>query len=109
MSSPTSASASSCSIRGASWPKGHPTKSFTTRLCGRPISVVDPTFTIKGLRAGYKSKAILAEGIAFLPQGRCNFPVMTIDENLQMAAYTLRDARVKADRDYVYDLFPILK
>jgi len=59
--------------------------------------------------AGYKSKAILAEGIAFVPQGRCNFPVMTIDENLQMAAYTLRDARVKADRDYVYDLFPILK
>jgi branched-chain amino acid transport system ATP-binding protein len=34
---------------------------------------------------------------------------MTVDENLQMAAYTLRDSRVKADRDYVYDLFPILK
>jgi branched-chain amino acid transport system ATP-binding protein len=59
--------------------------------------------------AGYKSRAILAEGVAFAPQGRCNFPVMTIDENLQMAAYTLRDAQVKADRDYVYDLFPILK
>ena len=59
--------------------------------------------------AGYKSRAILAEGVAFVPQGRCNFPVMTIDENLQMAAYTLRDARVKSDRDYVYDLFPILK
>ena len=59
--------------------------------------------------AGYKSRAILAEGIAFVPQGRCNFPVMTIDENLQMAAYTLRDDKVKSDRDYVYDLFPILK
>jgi len=34
---------------------------------------------------------------------------MTVDENLQMAAYTLRDSQVKADRDYVYDLFPILK
>ena len=44
-----------------------------------------------------------------MPQGRCNFPVMTVDENLQMAAYTLRDSQVKADRDYVYDLFPILK
>jgi branched-chain amino acid transport system ATP-binding protein len=55
--------------------------------------------------AGYKSRAILAEGISLVPQGRCNFPLMTIDENLQMAAYTLRDARVKADRDYVYDLF----
>ena len=59
--------------------------------------------------AGYKSRAILGEGISFVPQGRCNFPVMTVDENLQMAAYTLRDSQVKADRDYVYDLFPILK
>ena len=59
--------------------------------------------------AGYKSRAILGEGISFVPQGRCNFPVMTVDENLQMAAYTIRDAKVKADRDYVYDLFPILK
>jgi branched-chain amino acid transport system ATP-binding protein len=57
----------------------------------------------------YKPRAILAEGISFVPQGRCNFPVMTIDENLQMAAYTLRDDQVRADRDYVYDLFPILK
>jgi branched-chain amino acid transport system ATP-binding protein len=56
-----------------------------------------------------KSRAILAEGISWVPQGRCNFPVMTVDENLQMAAYTLRDGRVKAERDYVYDLFPILK
>ena len=59
--------------------------------------------------AGYKSRMILGEGISFVPQGRCNFPVMTVDENLQMAAFTLRDSRVKTDRDYVYDLFPILK
>lgn len=59
--------------------------------------------------AGLQSKAILAEGISFVPQGRCNFPVMTVEENLQMAAYTLRDGRVKTDRDYVYELFPILK
>ena len=56
-----------------------------------------------------KSRAILSEGISWVPQGRCNFPVMTVDENLQMAAYTLRDSRVKAERDYVYDLFPVLK
>jgi branched-chain amino acid transport system ATP-binding protein len=56
-----------------------------------------------------KSRAILAGGISWVPQGRCNFPVMTVDENLQMAAYTLRDAKVKAERDYVYGLFPILK
>jgi branched-chain amino acid transport system ATP-binding protein len=73
--------------------------------------------TVKGGAIGWqgkditahKSRAILAEGISYVPQGRCNFPVMTVDENLQMAAYTLRDSRVKAERDYVYDLFPILK
>ena len=59
--------------------------------------------------SAFKSRAILAEGISWVPQGRCNFPVMTVDENLQMAAYTLRDSNVKAERDYVYDLFPILK
>jgi branched-chain amino acid transport system ATP-binding protein len=59
--------------------------------------------------AGYKSRSILGEGISFVPQGRCNFPVMSVDENLQMAAYTIRDEKVKTDRDYVYDLFPILK
>lgn len=59
--------------------------------------------------ARLKSRAILGSGISYVPQGRCNFPLMTVDENLQMAAYTLRDAGVKAERTYVYDLFPILK
>ena len=58
---------------------------------------------------GLPSREILAQGVSFVPQGRCNFPLMTVDENLQMAAYTLRDAKVKSDRDYVYELFPILK
>jgi branched-chain amino acid transport system ATP-binding protein len=59
--------------------------------------------------AGLASREILAQGVSLVPQGRCNFPLMTVDENLQMAAYTLRDAKVKADRDYVYELFPILR
>ena len=59
--------------------------------------------------AGKASRSILGTGVAYVPQGRCNFPLMTVDENLQMAAYTMRDAQVKSDRAYVYDLFPILK
>src|SRR5258705_8019645 len=70
MSSPTSANASSCSIRDASWPKGHPTKSFATRRCGRPISVVDPSLSIKGLRAGYGSLDILNGVDLDVPQGQ---------------------------------------
>lgn len=59
--------------------------------------------------AGATPRKILSTGIAFVPQGRCNFPEMSVEENLQMAAYTLRDEGVKTDRAYVYDLFPILK
>ena len=28
-------------------------------------------------------------GIGFVPQGRCNFPLMTVRENLELGAYTL--------------------
>ena len=58
---------------------------------------------------GRKPKAILATGIAYVPQGRCNFPQMTVEENLKMAAFTLRDDRTDAEREAVYDTFPRLK
>jgi len=58
---------------------------------------------------GQKSKAILASGIAYVPQGRCNFPEMTVDENLKMAAFTLRDDKTSDERAAVYEAFPKLK
>lgn len=58
---------------------------------------------------GLPTRAVLGSGISYVPQGRCNFPLMTVQENLEMAAYTLRDDKVKSDRDYVYELFPALK
>ena len=61
--------------------------------------------SLRGLKAG----DILRAGIAFCPQGRCNFPMMTVDENLDMASYSAPRGSGTADRDYVYDLFPILK
>jgi branched-chain amino acid transport system ATP-binding protein len=59
--------------------------------------------------AGLRPRSILAQGIAYVPQGRCNFPLMSVEENLEMAAYTIRDRETKAEREYVYGLFPILK
>lgn len=59
--------------------------------------------------SGAKSKENLAQGIGIVPQGRCNFPLMTVEENLEMAAYIVRDRGVKAEQDYVFGLFPILK
>ena len=59
--------------------------------------------------AGAKPKNILGTGIAYVPQGRCNFPQMSVDENLRMAAFTLRDTKTDAERAEVYDMFPKLK
>ena len=58
--------------------------------------------------AGGKPASFLAQGFGYVPQGRCNFPLMTVDENLEMAAYTLRDGDIAGERRYVYELFPIL-
>ena len=57
---------------------------------------------------GQKPKGFLAQGIAYVPQGRCNFPLMTVDENLDLAGSVFRDADSKSDRQYVFDLFPVL-
>jgi len=48
-------------------------------------------------------------GIALVPQGRCNFPAMTVAENLKMGCYTLARARHKAAMERVITLFPVLQ
>ena len=35
-------------------------------------------------------------GIGFVPQGRCNFPQMSVRENLELGAYTLRGSAAAA-------------
>lgn len=52
--------------------------------------------------------ARLGKGIALVLQGRCNFPLMRVDENLEMAAYRRRDSTVKQDILAMYELFPVL-
>jgi ABC-type branched-subunit amino acid transport system ATPase component len=43
------------------------------------------------------SLEVLRRGIGYVPQGRCNFPAMSVEENLEMGAYLRRDARVRGD------------
>jgi len=47
-------------------------------------------------------------GIGFVPQGRCNFPLMTVRENLELGAYTLRGPAVAAAIERVLAEFPLL-
>jgi len=49
------------------------------------------------------------EGIGMVPEGRGVFPRLTVRENLEMGAFTVKDkAEVKRGIDYAYALFPRL-
>jgi len=51
---------------------------------------------------------VLKRGLGYVPQGRCNFPAMSVEENLEMGAYLRRDARVRGDIDALLARFPML-
>jgi ABC-type branched-subunit amino acid transport system ATPase component len=57
---------------------------------------------------GRPSVDILKRGIGYVPQGRCNFPAMSVEENLEMGAYLRRDDRIRADIDAQLARFPML-
>jgi branched-chain amino acid transport system ATP-binding protein len=59
---------------------------------------------------GLDSSAIVARGIAHVPEGRQLFPSMTVRENLDLGARTPESRRRRADtRATVYELFPRLR
>ncbi len=51
----------------------------------------------------------LKRGVGFVPQGRCNFPGMTVDENMKMGCYTLPASRHAAAVERVAGMFPMLR
>jgi len=58
--------------------------------------------------AGRSSVDILRRGVSYVPQGRCNFPAMTVEENLEMGAYLRSDADVRGDIERTMERFPML-
>ena len=53
---------------------------------------------------------IVEMGLVHVPEGRQIFTKLSVEENLRMGAYTLKDAaKEKWNRDWVMELFPILK
>ncbi|MDR3426647.1 ABC transporter ATP-binding protein [Silvimonas sp.] len=56
------------------------------------------------------SFAYVKHGLAMVPEGRGIFSRLTVEENLQMGAYTRNDkAEIATDLEKVYGLFPRLK
>jgi branched-chain amino acid transport system ATP-binding protein len=74
-----------------------PAKSGTISFKGQPIQKLPP----------YE---IAKKGITMIPEGREIFPRMTVEENLLLGAYTVKDkGAVKDAKEKAYQLFPILK
>jgi branched-chain amino acid transport system ATP-binding protein len=58
----------------------------------------------------YKVHELVSKGIAMVPEGRGVFARLTVEENLDMGAYTRSDTEdIKNDLERVYSLFPRLK
>jgi branched-chain amino acid transport system ATP-binding protein len=52
---------------------------------------------------------VAARGIGCVPQGRCNFPLMSVRENLELGGYILSGAAARQARERVLKQFPMLK
>ncbi|MEX0349599.1 MAG: ABC transporter ATP-binding protein [Paracoccaceae bacterium] len=58
---------------------------------------------------GQEPHKIVERGIVHVPEGREVFPLLTVEENLTLGAFTRRDkAQIARDRDLVFSYFPIL-
>jgi len=59
---------------------------------------------------GKTADKIVHYGISYVPQGRVVFQTMTVEENLEMGAFIVKDREVVKQRmQEVYKLFPILE
>ena len=67
----------------------------TIELDGRPLH-------------GRRPRERLAAGLAYVPQGRCNFPLMTVTENLELALHHADPGGVRAGLEQARALFPVL-
>ena len=74
-----------------------PLKNGTIRFKGENIGKLPPYEIVK-------------KGINLIPEGREIFPRMTVEENLLLGAYILKDKdKIKGSKQNVYQIFPVLK
>ena len=59
--------------------------------------------------AGVPAHKIVAQGLAHVPEGRRVFLQMTVEENLEMGAYTQPNSTIAPGIERVYEQFPRLK
>ena len=58
---------------------------------------------------GMQPDRIVAAGICQVPEGRMIFPLLTVQENLELGAFLRKDkAEIRHDLNRIYEIFPIL-
>jgi len=60
----------------------------------------------------FEPHRIVKMGISHVPEGRQVFSTMSVEENLELGAYSrsrrMRSGEIRGDLDFVYEVFPIL-
>ena len=87
-------------------------KSTTLRTISGLLRPREGTITLEGKRIDQlRPHQIVELGVCQSPEGRRVFARMTVQENLEMGAFSRRDgaAAIATDSDRVYGLFPRLK
>ena len=59
--------------------------------------------------SGARADTLVSKGISMVPEGRGVFAKLTVEENLDMGAYTRRDSGIRDDLKGVFELFPRLQ
>ena len=80
-------------------------KTITGTLKPREGDVVFDGGSIRGMRP----EKVVTLGIGYVPEGRNVFPVMTVEENLEIGAYHRKDhAEVEKDKGRMFEMFRVL-
>jgi len=85
----------------------------TSTLRGIMGMVAETTGTVRFADraiSGRRTDRIARDGLALVPQGRRVFASLSVEENLRLGGYSLRDQRAGAEiLETCYDMFPILR
>lgn len=86
-------------------------KSTTLRTISGMIHAREGKVTFSGTDiTQLEAHAIVRMGAGHVPEGRGIFPKLTVQENLDMGAYTINDPKLIKERmELVFELFPRLK
>lgn len=86
-------------------------KTTTLHAVSNILSITSGSILFQGEEISrMQPDAIVKAGLVQVPEGRRVFANLTVKENLEMGAFTRKDAKnVKRDMDRVFSLFPRLK